>query len=47
MGVDLILGAVAAALDDDGFDVVEEAVQEGCGEGGVVVEDLLPVLEDE
>ena len=41
---DLVLGAVAAALDEDGFDVMEEAVQECGGEGGVVVEDLRPVF---
>ena len=41
---DLVLGAVAATLDEDGFDVMKEAVQEGGGEGGVVVEDLRPVL---
>lgn len=42
--VDLVLGATAAALDHDGFDVVEEPVQQGRGEGGVVVEDLLLVF---
>ena len=41
---DLVLGAVAATLDEDGFDVMEEAVQEGGCEGGVVVEDLRPVF---
>lgn len=40
----MVLGAIAAALDHDGFYVVEEPVQQGRGEGGVVVEDLLPVF---
>ncbi|EQD45416.1 hypothetical protein B2A_09309, partial [mine drainage metagenome] len=37
MGVsdlDLILGAEALALDEDGFGMVQEAVQEGGGEDG-------------
>src|SRR5262249_9940386 len=42
---DLALGAVALALDDDGVDVVQDAVEDGGGERAVVVEDLRPVLE--
>lgn len=40
--LDLVLHAVALALDDDGFGVVQEAVQDGGSEGGVVVENLGP-----
>ncbi len=42
--VDLVLGAVTAAFDHDGLDMVEQPIQQGCGQGGVVVEDLLPVF---
>ena len=45
-GLDAVLHAVAFALDDDGLGVVEDAVEDGGGEGGVVVEDGGPVLED-
>jgi hypothetical protein len=38
------LTAIALALDDDGLDVVQEAVQQRRGQGGVVVEDLGPLL---
>lgn len=38
----MVLHAVALALDDDGFGVVQEAVQDGGSEGGVVVEYLGP-----
>ena len=41
----LILHAVAGAFDDDGFGVVEEAVEDGGGDGAVVVEDGGPVFE--
>ena len=44
-GFDAVFHAVALALDDDGFGVVEDAVEEGGGEGGVVVEDGGPVFE--
>jgi len=37
---DLVLGAVAAAFDEDGCDVVEEAVRDCGGKRVVVVEDL-------
>src|SRR5262249_18260153 len=37
-------GAEALALNDDGIDVVEDAVEDGGGERAVVVEDLRPVL---
>jgi len=35
----LVLHAVAWAFDDDGLAVVEEAVEDGGGDGAVVVED--------
>ena len=44
-GLDAVFHAVAFAFDDDGFGVVEDAVEEGGGEGGVVVEDGGPVFE--
>src|SRR5665648_730374 len=44
-GFDAVLHAVAPALDDDGFGVVEESVEDGRGEGAVVVEDGRPVFE--
>jgi hypothetical protein len=40
--VDLVLGAEAEALDDDGLEVMERPIQQGRGQGGVVAEDLLP-----
>ena len=40
--LDLGVGAVALALDDDGLGVVQQAVQQGRGEDGVVVEDGRP-----
>jgi len=42
--VDLFFGAEALALDDDGIDVVEDAVEDGGGERAVVIEDLRPVF---
>src|SRR5262245_41800700 len=42
--LDLGLGAEALAFDDDGIDVVEDAIQDGGGQGAVIVEDLRPVL---
>jgi hypothetical protein len=44
-GLNGILHAVASTLDDDGFGVVEKAVEDGRGERAVVVEDGGPVLE--
>ena len=44
--VDLFLGPEALAFDDDGIDVMEDAVEDGGGQGAVVVEDLRPVLVD-
>ena len=43
-GIDAVFHAVALALDDDGLGVVDDAVEEGGGEGGVIVEDGGPVL---
>src|SRR6202049_3902035 len=42
--VNLVLGAVALAFDDDGVGVVQDAVEDGGGQGAVVVEDLRPVF---
>ena len=39
-----VFGPIALALDDDGFSVVQEAIQDGGGDGRVVVEDAWPVL---
>ena len=36
---------IAFAFDEDGFGVVQEAVEDGGGEGAVVVEDFGPVFE--
>ena len=41
----MILHAVAAAFDDDGLGVMQEAVQDGGGDGAVVVEHRGPLLE--
>ena len=40
-----VLHPVAGTLDDDGLGVVEEAVEDGAGDGAVVVEDAGPLLE--
>lgn len=40
--LDLVLHAVALALNDDGFGVMKESVQDRGSEGGVVVEDFGP-----
>jgi hypothetical protein len=45
-GFDAIFHAVALALDDNGLGMMEDAVEDGRGEGGVVVEDGGPVFED-
>lgn len=37
--------SVTGSLDDRGFVVVEEAVENGAGDGAVVVEDAGPLLE--
>ena len=44
-GVGLNAHAVTAALDDDGFGVVEQSVKQSRGEGAVVIEDPGPLLE--
>ncbi len=38
-GLDAVLHAEAGTFDDDGVSVVEQAVEDGGGDGGVVVED--------
>ena len=40
----MILGAIAFAFDNDGFSVVQDAVQDGTGKGAVVVEEPGPVF---
>jgi len=40
----LILQAVTPAFDDYGFGVVQEPVQNGAGQGAVVVGDFGPVF---
>ena len=42
--LDLVFHAIAFALDEDGFGVMEQAIEECGGERAVVVEDLGPVL---
>ena len=44
--LDGVLHSEAAALEGDGFGVVQESVEDGGGQGGVAIEDLRPVLED-
>ena len=44
-GLDLVLHSKAGAFDDDRLGVMEEAVQNGGGEGAVVVEDPGPLFE--
>lgn len=39
---DLVVGAVTAALDHDGLDVMERPIQQGRGQGGVDIKDFLP-----
>ena len=41
----MVLHAVAFAFDEDGLGMVQEAVEDGGGQGAVVVEDLGPVFE--
>src|SRR5215471_10077294 len=41
-----LFSAEALAFDDDGIDVVQDAVEDGGGEGAVVIEDLSPVFVD-
>jgi len=43
-GLDTVLHAVALSLDEHGLGVVQEAVEQSRGQGGIVVEDLRPVL---
>ena len=40
-----VFHAVASSLDDHGVSVVQQPVEDGGSKGGVVVEDLRPVLE--
>jgi hypothetical protein len=43
--LDAVLHPIALAFDDDGLGMVEDAVEDGAGEGGIVVEDARPLLE--
>ena len=43
--LDLGVGAAAFALDEDGLGVVQQAVQQGRSEDGVVLVDAGPMLE--
>ena len=45
-GLDAVLHAVALALNNDRFGMMQDAVENGRGERGVVVEDGRPLLED-
>ena len=42
---DLVLHAIAFPLDDEGFGMVQEAIQDSGGEGAVVVKDFGPIFE--
>ncbi len=42
---ELIFHAIALGLNNDRLGAVQEAVEDGAGEGGVVIEDLGPGLE--
>ncbi|MCI0744696.1 MAG: hypothetical protein L0Y58_04740 [Verrucomicrobia subdivision 3 bacterium] len=42
----MILHALALAFYDHGFGVVQESIEDGGSDGGVVVEDFRPVFED-
>ena len=43
---EFILQAIAFAVDEDDFAVMHEAVEDGAGDGAVVIEDHGPILED-
>ena len=43
-GLDLVFHAIALALDEDGFGVMKEAIEECRGERRIVIEDLRSVL---
>lgn len=42
----MILHTVASAFDDDGFGMVEDPVEDGRGECGVIIEDFWPFFEN-
>jgi len=44
-GFDCVFHAEAFALDDDGFRVMQQAIEDSRSQGAVVVEDFGPVLE--
>lgn len=46
LDLDLIVGAIALAVDAHGLGVVQQAVEQGGGEVAVVVEDAGPLLVD-
>jgi hypothetical protein len=41
----LVAHAITAAFDDDGLGVMQQAVEQGRGQGAIVVEDFRPLLE--
>ena len=45
LGFDAVFHAEARAFDDDGLGMMEEAVEDGGGDGGVTVKDGCPLLE--
>ena len=44
--LDAVLGAITLSFDNHCLGVMEEAVQDGGGEGGIIVEDACPVFVD-
>ena len=44
-GFNLPFHPEAFAFDEDGLCMMQEAVEDGGGEGGIIVEDLWPVFE--
>ena len=42
-GLYLTFHAVTLALDHDGFGMVQESIEHGTCEGGIIIEDLGPV----
>lgn len=42
--LDAVFGAIAFAIDDGGFATLEQAIEDGGGEGRIVVEDCGPLF---
>ena len=42
--VDAVLHAIALALDEDCFSVMEQTIEHSGGDGGIVVEEACPVF---